>query len=654
MKNRILTLILSLIIIGTPIYAADKQNVTADTYYQITRLSTPTIKIGGRDCKIGDSFKAGEKIDWTDSKQWMLVKNNATKTEVRFSKRASEKKGLLESLLAFLLDRTKGSTRGTYDYIKLENAKDTLSFPERRIAIVVGIQNYHYMAKLKSAQKDAEDISDALEDLGFDVIELYDSDFSELQAGLNKFAGLARNYDIALAYFAAHGVQDNGTSYLLPIDYDPEDKSKGLNNCVSCNSIIQQLENSEKTENSRCKSRIFFFDACRELTDKAAVVENKVPEGKPGSVILFATQSGEKANDGDWDKNSPFAGAFIKNVNRTASFADMMEGLVQDTYYATDKHQYPVRVGSLISDFRFTHKPAEYTSQLAGIQPIEQHTTNETTDIYKDMSAEELFNKAEDYYAGRNGVGKNHVEAIRWYEIAAGRGHVEAMYSLGYMHGHGEGTILNHKKARQWHEKAAKKGHVKSMFALGWAYANGEGVPKDCSKAVAFYSDAAKQGYVGAQYELARLYETGYDGKPQNYSEAARLYELAADQGYARAKLNLGNLYFRGSGGIKQDYAKALKLYEEAAAQGLSDAVCNLGYMYEMGYEVDQSSAKAYELYFTAAEQQNASAQFNLGHMYENGIYVMKNLNEAKRWYNLAAQQGEQRAKKALERLKWK
>ncbi|MDE6290501.1 MAG: caspase family protein, partial [Muribaculaceae bacterium] len=243
MKNRILTLILSLIFVGAPVYSAVKQDITGDTYYQITRLSTPTIKIGGRDCKIGDSFQAGEKIDWTDSKQWMLVMNNATKKEVRFSKRTNEKMGLFESLLSFFMERTKGSTRGTYDYIRLVQNPDSLAFPEKRIALIVGIQNYPYMAPLKSAQKDAEDISDALFALGFDVMELYDSDYSELRAGLNKFAGLARNYDTALIYFAGHGIQDNSICYLLPVNYDPEDKVKGLNDCVSCNSIIQQLEN---------------------------------------------------------------------------------------------------------------------------------------------------------------------------------------------------------------------------------------------------------------------------------------------------------------------------------------------------------------------------------------------------------------------------
>ena len=449
MNNRILTLILSLIIIGAPIFAADKQNINGDTYYQITRLSTPTIKIGGIDCKIGDSFKAGAKIDWTESKQWMLARNNATKTEVRFSKRASEKKGLLESLLAFLLERTKGSTRGTYDYIKLEKAKDTLSFPEKRIAMVVGIQNYLQMAPLKSAQKDAEDISDALADLGFDVIELYDSDYSELQAGLKKFAALARNYDIALAYFAGHGVQDKTTCYLLPIDYDPEDKAKGLNDCVSCNAIIQQLENSEKTENSRCKSRIFFFDTCRERTGEAPFVENLVPEGKPGSVILFATQSAEKAKDGDWNINSPFAEAFIKNVNRTASFADTMEGLVHDTYYATSCKQFPVKVGSLVTDFRFTHMPSEYT--IAEVSPTIRNTTDAIEEVGKNMSANELFEKGEDCYEGRNGEHKNPVEAIKWYTLAARKGHVESMYSLGYMYGPGEGTSRTPKIACKWY-----------------------------------------------------------------------------------------------------------------------------------------------------------------------------------------------------------
>lgn len=306
MNKRLFTLLLSSILVSGSIYAADNKNITKKTLYEIEILSTPTIKIGENTYTQGQSFPAGEKIHWTDSKQWMLVMNPETLKRERLSKRTCEKKGMLESIFDLFMERIMGSTRGTYDYIRLAHNPDSLSFPEKRIALIVGIQNYPYMSPLKSAQKDAEDISDALFALGFDVMELYDSDYSELWAGLNKFAGLARNYDTALVYFAGHGIQNNTTCYLLPVNYNPEDKEKGLNDCVSCNSIIQQLEKLENPEtvSSRCKSRIFFFDACREKSGETPKgPENMVLEGKPGSVILFATQSGSKAKDGDWDKN---------------------------------------------------------------------------------------------------------------------------------------------------------------------------------------------------------------------------------------------------------------------------------------------------------------------------------------------------------------
>ncbi|MDE7345586.1 MAG: caspase family protein [Muribaculaceae bacterium] len=655
MNKKLSTFILLMILVFGSVYAIDNHKVTKKTLYHIEKLSTPTIKIGNGQYKEGESFLAGEEIHWSDRKQWMLVQNTETKKLERLSKRTSENKGMLKSLYDFFVDRIKGSTRGVYDYICLERNPDSISFPEKRIALIIGNQNYPHMAPLKSAQKDAEDISDALFALGFDIIELYDSDYSELQAGLNKFAGHARNYDVALVYFAGHGIQDKAVSYLLPVDYDPEEQEKGLIDCVSCNFIVQKLENlvnSEDAGKSRCRSRIFFFDACREIVgDSAQEIENMVLEGKPGTVILFGTQSGAKAKDGEWDGNSPFAEAFIRNVNRTASFPDMIDGLVHDTYYATESSQYPVKVGSLVTDFRFTHKPSDSSALISAVYPIDENTTNAIEEVIKEMSANDLFQKGEDHYYGRNGARLNYVEALKWYEQAALRGHVEAMYSLGYLHGHGKGTNQNSQKAFEWYNKAAEQGFAKAQYFTGQAFYRGEGVKKDIKKALEWYRKAAENGVAQAQAQLAQMYENGEYGNSNNYKEAIKWYREAANQGLVFAQLHLGDMYFYGRG-VEKDHHMAVKWYEAAADQGSSDGMCNLGYMYEKGFGgLPLNRAEAYNLYYKAADQRNRNAQYNLGVMYENGTYVKKDLNEAQRWYRLAADQGDERAKNALDRL---
>ena len=656
MNRRLSTLILLMILIFGSVYATDNHKVTTKTLYHIERLSSPTIKIGNDQYKEGESFLAGEEIHWSDSKQWMLVQNTETKKLERLSKRTSEKKGMLQSIYDFFVDRVKGSTRGVYDYISLVRNPDSISFPEKRIALIVGIQNYPHMSPLKSAQKDAEDVSDALFALGFDVIELYDSDYSELQAGLNKFAGYVRNYDVALLYFAGHGIQDNAVSYILPVDYNPEYKGKGHIDCVSCNSIVQKLENPDnigETEKPRCKSRIFFFDACREKTgDAPDKLENTVMEGKPGTVILFSTQSGCKAKDGDWDGNSPFTEAFLRNVNRAASFPEMMDGMVNDTYYATGCSQFPVKIGSLVNDFRFTNMPSHSYDTNGIVYPTEEHTTNLIGDVINEMSADELFMRGEDYFYGKNGLRLNHVEALQWYEQAAQRGHVEAMYSLGYMHAYGKGTSSNPKKAFDWYKKAAEQGFVKAQYYTGLAFHRGEGVKKDIRKAFEWYRKAAENGFVNAQFQIAQMYESGEYDNSNNYKEAVKWYKKAASQGLILAQLYLGDMYFYGRG-VEKDHLMAVRCYEAAADQGSTDAICNLGYMYEKGFGgLPQSSAEAYELYYKAADRRNRNAQFNLGVMYENGSYVKKDLNEAKRWYRLSADQGDERAKAALDRLR--
>ena len=133
-------------------------DVTQKTRFKIEKLSSPTIKIGIRTLKQGDTFVAGDEIHWSSDDQSMLVSNVATSELVRFSKRLSEKKGKVKSILDLYMLTNMGSTRGTYDHISLEKSEKAARFPERRIALVVGNQNYEYLAPLKNAQKDAEDI----------------------------------------------------------------------------------------------------------------------------------------------------------------------------------------------------------------------------------------------------------------------------------------------------------------------------------------------------------------------------------------------------------------------------------------------------------------------------------------------------------------
>src|SRR5271168_5580935 len=89
---------------------------------------------------------------------------------------------------------------------------------ERRIALVIGIGAYQNAPHLTNPVNDARAIGDSLRRLKFDVTELYDPDFRALNVGVRAFGIRAANADVAVVYYAGHGVQVAGDNYLIPVD----------------------------------------------------------------------------------------------------------------------------------------------------------------------------------------------------------------------------------------------------------------------------------------------------------------------------------------------------------------------------------------------------------------------------------------------------
>src|SRR5690348_5833924 len=78
---------------------------------------------------------------------------------------------------------------------------------ERRIALVIGIGTYQNAPHLTNPASDARAIGDNLRRLKFDVVELYDADFAALNSSIRVFGIRAADADVALVYYAGHGMQ---------------------------------------------------------------------------------------------------------------------------------------------------------------------------------------------------------------------------------------------------------------------------------------------------------------------------------------------------------------------------------------------------------------------------------------------------------------
>lgn len=342
MKYRLIAVFVALI-------AAVSMQVMADQL-TLTRVSGGSVNIGGKMLKAGDTFNDASAIKWTDSNQKIEAKNRQTGGIYRFSAKQFASKNGISSVKDFFLRVNKASTRniGTTD-VKFTPSGVSSSFPEKRIALIIANTNYTNITSLRNPIYDGESIAESLGKLGFDVIEGYDCDYTDMVSALNQFASKSKDYDVAMFYYSGHGIQEDGHNYLVPVSANLEFKSE-LARCIDAYDVLERMENSG------AKSRIVCLDACRDVKTswtRSASRGLTTMEGAPGTAIVCSTRSGQVALDGDTD-NSPFAASFINALNEKGrNFSDMMNRVGQATYQATAAKQCPIVSGMLLEDFVF-------------------------------------------------------------------------------------------------------------------------------------------------------------------------------------------------------------------------------------------------------------------------------------------------------------
>lgn len=346
--NRIFAFVLTLTLCVFTSFAQEKIS------YEVLRFTSPDITINGQKVRQGLIFENDAPIGWpqSDKAQFIECKNKKNGMLYRYSdcQFAAHR---ARTIAEFYLRVNKASTRETgADAVPFEESKVTGG--ERRIALVIGNSEYSYQPYLRNAASDAEAVQKKLLSLGFDVVYGYDCTYAKMRTLLNYFSNKAKDYDAAVIYYSGHGVQNKDQNYMVPIEC-PLEYESNLNQCVGAYDFVEKLEETD------CSTKIVFFDACRNVqTSWKRSAERGLAsmEGTPGMVIVFSTQKGRTASDGEGD-NSPFAEALLDNIDSSASFSDMMNNVVKQTYISTGKEQYPVTMGNLMSGFKFNPQGGE-------------------------------------------------------------------------------------------------------------------------------------------------------------------------------------------------------------------------------------------------------------------------------------------------------
>jgi len=246
---------------------------------------------------------------------------------------------------------------------------------EKRIALVCGNSSYLYSSPIKNPVNDARAISEALDKLGFNVIRGTDLTKLEMDRQIAAFAKRLKDADIAIFFYAGHGLQLNMKNYLVPIDFNPNSDAYLITMLVSMNTILSELEKEKLVS-------IIFLDACRDnpLASKLAANmgrgrsllfdENRgvsvirqglaEVEGKAGTLIAYATQPGNIALDGA-GRNSPFTEALLKYINIPGlEVRDMLTKVRVRVIKKTREKQIPWDHSSLVEEIYLKKKKKRF------------------------------------------------------------------------------------------------------------------------------------------------------------------------------------------------------------------------------------------------------------------------------------------------------
>lgn len=397
-----------------------------------------------------------------------------------------------------------------------------------RIALVIGMSKYQNIPALGNTVKDATAIAGELKTLGFEVNLSVDQPLTQLVQTINDFSFQSETADIAVVYYAGHGVELNGENFLIPVDIKITRPEQIASQAITLKSLLKSVENARKL-------RVVILDSCRnnpfadwplqevakatsadfqtgEVT-KLRVGGLATPSVERGMLVVYAAKEGEVALDGEGG-HSPFARALLtelpeRNIEIGMMFRKVRDAVMKETKNEQEPHFY----GSLSGVPFF----------LAG----------------SDLNVASLADRK-----------------TAWSSLAP-----DQELQLASL---------------------VEEGNTRAMIGLGYMSLSPEKSRFKPVKAFELFSRASMQGDPEAMFELGKLYEKGI-GTEQNFPKALELYRKSADLGFADAINDLGFLYYQGAAGLPRDQAKGVQLFLKAADLKHPQAMYNVASLIDDG-----------------------------------------------------------------------
>ncbi|WP_027518729.1 caspase family protein [Bradyrhizobium sp. WSM1417] len=226
---------------------------------------------------------------------------------------------------------------------------------ERRVALVIGNSAYKSVPRLANPVNDATLVGGMFKKAGFDVVDTkLDLSVVDMRKALREFGAKARDADVAVIYYAGHGIELDGNNYLIPTDAALETDTDVFDETFPLDRVLFAIEPAKQL-------RLVILDACRDnpfaKTMKRTVASRAIGRGlakieptSPNTMIAFAAKAGSTASDGD-SRNSPFSTALVERLptpglDLRKAFGFVRDDVLKNTGYKQEPYVY----GSLGGD----------------------------------------------------------------------------------------------------------------------------------------------------------------------------------------------------------------------------------------------------------------------------------------------------------------
>ena len=489
----------------------------------------------------------------------------------------------------------------------------------KRLALVLGNSKYQNVPALENPANDAKDLAAALRRLGFDVIEQSDASRDAMAKAVHDFSEQLPGADVALFFYAGHGLQMNGENYLVPVDAKIQNAADVRFNTIDLTDIQQEMESGGRTN-------IIILDACRDnpFADKLAQTGRslgsrglvRVETAAQGSLIVYSTQPNNVALDGA-GRNSPFTAALLRHVATPGLEVRQMISRVRgDVLAATEQKQTPWDSSSLVGDIYLAGSPADPAPAAVPVTapaavPV---TAPAAVPSVAPAVPAEAENECDKYAPPRlpgipvKGAPEPtdadwiRIVAVCQAEVQAHPGVIRFLYQLGRAQDHAK----NYTEALRDYRAVADAGFSEALNDIGAKYYNGSGVLQSYTTAFDYISRAAAGGSIRALANMAAMYSDGR-GVAKDDVKALDLAERAVEAGNPFALKIIATHYFNGAG-VPRDYKMAAQYLQQAADLGNGQALKLLAAMYESGYLGPPDPAKASDLRLQAQRVDPGSA----------------------------------------------